>query len=270
MYRVYLYLLLLLLIGQWRGSAAIMDLTKCDSSVPICDFMSFVPMISPDPVLIKLETTNQQRVSFDRVDKTVTSSTFQLVARFRYTGVGRYEADFDEKAIRAKRSADLTAGMVVKHQLFSIQVAGTGVVLVSVSGTVKDGVPVVTQVTMKFNEVNQSPVSIGIHDLRIVNGTNVTENELVAVVNELTFRSGNEPRMQLQVASVKHKEDTGSLWARFAGCVKGELVNCMLKPVQIQVAGNNAVLGFGQALASGKREYAFPTMAVPVLLSGLR
>ena len=72
------------------------------------------------------------------------------------------------------------------------------------SRVVTNQVPTVNEVRLRFSGRGKpSPVTIGLHDIRYVDGAFRATNEMVARVNTLTFqRSTNAPRMAVTVGSV--------------------------------------------------------------------
>jgi hypothetical protein len=120
--------------------------------------------------------------------------------------------------------------------------------------------PVVTEVRLRFNDAGKSsPVTIGLHDFRWVDGAVRAENAVVARVNTLTFkRTPGRPKMEVSVASVKRADAGNGLWQQFVGGVTGLAANLFLKPITVDRTGHEAMLAFGRAVATGETQFTFP------------
>ena len=64
--------------------------------------------------------------------------------------------------------------------------------------------------------------------------------------------------MEVTVASVKDKGEGDTLWQNLKGRVKGMAADLLLDPLDIEAAGNGAMLDFGKALVSGSPSFTFP------------
>jgi hypothetical protein len=121
-------------------------------------------------------------------------------------------------------------------------------------------VPTVTEVRLRFNDRGRlSPVTIGLHDIRCLDGAIGLRNESVARVNSLIFRRRPGPaKVDIAVASVKRKDAGNNFWQNLISSLKGTTANLFLKPVPVEPAGNEAILNFGLALVSEAPAFTFP------------
>ncbi len=144
--------------------------------------------------------------------------------------------------------------------LSSICVEGEGQGAIEVEGVVTNQVPTVQEVRLRFTGRGKpSPVTIGLRDIRYVDGAFRATNELVARVNTLTFqRSTNAPRMAVTVGSVKRKDAGDGLWQKIAGSVTGVAANLLIKPIRVDSVGHQTMLNFGLALAAQEPTFTFP------------
>ena len=78
---------------------------------------------------------------------------------------------------------------------------------------------------------------------------------MIARVNTLTFkRGGKKPKMGIKIASLYNdKESDGIL-----GNIMGAIANLFIKPLEVNKAGNDAMLDFGYALFKGESTFTFP------------
>ena len=129
-----------------------------------------------------------------------------------------------------------------------------------ISGTSTNGVLDVNKVQLHFDAHGKtSPVTINLQDLCYRNGEVRIENEIIARIISLTFqRAKGPPKMEVALDSIKRKEASESLWQNFMGGLKGSLANLFVPPLKIQAEGQQAMLGFGQALATQQTTYTFP------------
>lgn len=226
----------------------------------VSDFMYFVPLISPEPIMVLSSPGNTQRARFVSARREFKTRTFQVTCDFEFTGDG-YQRNVTDHAPKLKRrEADLKKGAVLDNQLDAINVQGAGTVTIVVSGTVSNSVPTVTQVELDFNgHGHPSPVSIGLVDFRYADGAMQRENEIVVRVNSLTFRrAAAKPTMEVSLASVKRKGAGNSAWANFVGSLKGAAANLFLKPLPVEPVGNDAMMDFGRALVAQAPSFTFP------------
>ncbi len=230
---------------------------------PLLEFMYFVPLIAPEPVAISQSPGNTQRARVISTKRRFVRNKFFVTYQYEFVGAGdqRNAIDHSEKIRRNERA--LKAGRPLDEQLESINITGGGYITVEADGAVEGSTTNVTEVRLSFNaRGQQSPVTIGIHDLKWVDGHVVSQNEVVARVNSLTFkRQPGEPRMELSIASVKPKDAPDSLWQNFVGRVKGGAATLFIKPIVIRPVGNQAMLDFGQALVSQAPVFTFPLAA---------
>ena len=105
-----------------------------------------------------------------------------------------------------------------------------------VEGNVSNGIPTVTEVRLRFNARGKtSPVSIGLCDIRYVDGEFKRLKEMVAQVNTLTFcRKPGPPKMEVTVASVRKKGAGNGLWQSIKGGITGTAVNLFLDPLTVR------------------------------------
>jgi hypothetical protein len=64
--------------------------------------------------------------------------------------------------------------------------------------------------------------------------------------------------MEVSVSSVKKKGAGDGFWQNFKGSVVGMAVNLFIPPLTVEGVGHQAMLDFGQALASGAKTFTFP------------
>ena len=230
---------------------------------PLAEFMYFVPLIAPEPVAISQSPGNTQRARVISSKRHFARHKFWVTYEYEFIGTGdqRNAIDHTEKIRRNQKSFE--AGRPLDEQLESINITGGGLITVEAEGVVEGSSTNVTEVRLSFNAGGQpSPVTIGIHDLKWIDGAVVSRNEVVARVNSLTFkRQPGEPKMELSLASVRPKDAPDSLWQNFVGRVKGGAANLFIKPIVIRPAGNKAMLDFGQALLSQAPVFTFPPAA---------
>ena len=226
---------------------------------PIAEFMYFVPLISPDPVAVRESPGNMQRCRIVSTAREFKPDSFQVVSIFEIMGAGFQTNTFDPTNQISRNEQRLKEGVVLERQLDSIVVSGAGRGRIEIEGMVSNQAPVVTEVRFRFNDGAPSPVSIGLHDIRLVDGTYRFDNSLVARVNTLTFRRApGRPRMEISVASVKRGDAGNGLWQGIVGGLKGAVANLLLKPITVDQLGHAAMLDFGRALALAEPAFTFP------------
>jgi hypothetical protein len=227
---------------------------------PVASFMYFVPLISPEPVTAVSTAGSTQATRITSVKRQQSGNSFTATCDIEFTGQGAQQSVFDPARQIKRHEQQLKAGGVLDHQLRSITVSGPGHGRLEVEGTVNNGVPTVTQVRLRFNAEGQgSPVSIGMSDIRYTAGKYRQVNDVVAKVNSLTFhRNGGTPKMEVSVASVKNKGAGDNLWSNFKASLKGAAANMLIQPLSIELAGHDAMMEFGQALAAGAPSFTFP------------
>ncbi|SPE54749.1 exported hypothetical protein [Verrucomicrobia bacterium] len=230
------------------------------SSNAVAAFMYFVPLISPVPVTAVTSPGSTQQTRLTSATRQQSARSFTTTCDFEFTGDGSQRDIFDLAQEIQRHERQLKAGGTLGRQLQSITVTGPGRGRIEVKGTITNGVQTVTQVRLRFNAQGQtSPVSIGLCDVRYLEGGFQQVNENVARVNTLTFRrEPGQPRMEITVASVKRKGASNGLWQNFKGSLTGAAVNLLIDPLPVEVIGNHAMLEFGQALVAGAGSFTFP------------
>lgn len=226
----------------------------------IGEFMYFVPLISPEQVTMVVSTNNTQRARVVSFQQHVTADSFSATCEFEITGTGSQRNVFDHAKVIRKNERRLKAGGSLERQLNYIRVDGAGHGSIEMEGVVTNRVPTVTEVRLRFNGYGRpSPVSIGLHDLREVDGAIRTDNEMVGRVNTLTFRRPTvRPQMEVSLASVQRDEAGSGLWQKFLGNVVGAAANLLIKPIPVAAAGHAAMFDFGLALVAEKPAFTFP------------
>jgi hypothetical protein len=234
--------------------------TDAAAASPVAEFMYFVPLISCAPVSSLTSPGSTQSVRILSASRAFSRHSFKVACEIELTGDGWQQSVFDLTPSIRQHERQLQEGASVGRQLKSINIQGAGAMTVEVEGAVNHGVPAVREVRLRFNaHGHPSPVSINLCDLRRVNGDVQQANEMLARVNTLTFRrEPGTPKMEVSVASVKHKESGDGLWQKFKGRVAGAAVNMFIDPLTVEAAGHQAMLDFGQALVSGAPTFTFP------------
>jgi hypothetical protein len=227
---------------------------------PVAEFMYFVPLISLEPVFVVKSPGNTQRVRMVSATRSFTATSFLVTCEFEFAGEGNQQNVFDHTEKIRRHERELEEGGSLNHQLGSINVEEAGWVSIEVEGTMTGRVPTVTEVRLRFNGRGRpSPVTIGLHDIRYLDGAIRIRNESVARVNTLTFRRKPGPaRMDITVGSVKRKDAGSNFWQNLMGGLKATTVNLLLEPIPVEPAGNEAMLEFGFALASKAPAFTFP------------
>jgi hypothetical protein len=237
--------------------------TGAGSGNPLAEFMYFVPLIAPEPVAISQSPGNTQRARVVSATRRFTGKTFLVTYEYEFVGAGDQHNILDHREKIHLHETEFKAGRSLDEQLQSINIIGGGDMSIEAEGTIEGSTTNVTEVRLRFNaRSRQSPVTIGIHDLKYVDGRVVSLNEVVARVNSLTFKKqSGQPKMELSIASIRPKDAADSAWQNFVGRVKGGAVNFFIKPIAIRRVGNQAMLDFGQALASRAGAFTFPRAA---------
>ena len=227
---------------------------------PVSEFMYFVPLISLEPVSVVKSPGNTQRARMVSAVRSFKAKSFLVTCEFEFTGEGTQRNVFDHTEKIRRHERELKAGGLLDHQLGSINVEGAGSFSIEVEGTMTGRVPTVTEVRLRFNGHGRpSLVTIGLYDIRYLDGAIRLRNEKVARVNTLIFRrKPGSPKMDITVASVKRKDAGSNFWQNLVGGLKGTTVNLFLKPIAVDPAGNEAMLNFGFALASEAPAFTFP------------
>ena len=222
--------------------------------------MYFVPLISPDPVATSENPGNTQQARLLTTARHVALEKFSATCEFEIIGAGSQRNVFDPTNQLHRNEQRLRDGGVLERQLDTIVVSGAGRGRIEVEGVMSNAAPVVTEVRLRFNDAGKSsPVTIGLHDFRWVDGAVRTENAVVARVNMLTFRRApGRPKMEVSVASVKRADAGNGLWQQFVGGMTGLAANLFLKPITVDKTGHEAMLAFGRAVAMGETKFTFP------------
>jgi len=234
-----------------------------DSGSAVAAFMYFVPLISPEPVTAVTSPGSTQQARVTSALRRQSGRSFTTTCDFEFHGDGSQQDIFDLARPIHRHEAQLKAGRTLGKQLRAITVSGPGHGRVEVKGIVTNGVETVTQVRLRFNAQGQSsPVSIGLCDIRYLNGGFRQVNEIVARVNTLTFRrEPGTPKMEVTVASVKNEGAGNGLFQNLTAGLKGVAANLLIDPLPIETLGNRTMLEFGQALTSGATSFTFPHAA---------
>jgi hypothetical protein len=230
---------------------------------PLCHFMYFVPLISPEHVSMSTNAGNTQCARVISCRCHTNGAAFHAECEFNFLGEGMQRNAFDHAVIIQRHQKELKSGKTLAHQLEAISVQGGGSGSIEVDGMLTNGQPVVTEMRIRFNcHGHASPVSVDLQDIVLRDGVLHYENEMVARVNMLTFRQKSDPpKMEVTLASVKSKDAGDSLWENLVGDIKGEAANLLLPPLMITVDGHQTMLDFGLAVAMQKPTFTFPFAA---------
>jgi hypothetical protein len=227
---------------------------------PIASFMYFVPLISPEPIASVTSPGNTQSAHVLSAKHKNTSHSFAVTCEFEFSGDGSQQSILDLGPTIRRQDQRLKAGRSSGLLLSMISVLGPGRGIIDIEGTITNNVETVSEVRLRFNAHGKtSPVSIDLCEIRYQEGEFRHCNEMVARVNTLTFnRKSGRPKMEVSVASVKKKSAGNGLWQNFKGSVVGLAVNLLIPPLTVEAVGHQAMLDFGQALASGAATFTFP------------
>lgn len=226
---------------------------------PIASFMYFVPLIAPTQVDNISSVNNEQQVGIISHHFETNSKTFHLVCEFEISGTGFHENTFDPAGMIAAHTDELRKGQTLTHLLDYIKFDGQGLGIIEVKGQAIDSVNIVTEVSMQFNaKGRQSPVTIGLYDIKPKEGVYYYENRsnpVVARVNTLAFKkTEKKPKMGIRVASISKREGVEGFWGR----IKGAIANLLIEPPKIEELGNTTMLEFGQTLVKKDSTFTFP------------
>ena len=229
-------------------------------SNPLGHFMYFIPLISPEQVVVQTNAGNTQCARVVSFHCHTNGASFHAVCEFNFLGEGVQRSEFDHAALFQRRAKDLLLGKPLPHQLHAIDVQGSGSGSVEIEGTLTNGQPAIAEIRLRFNcHGHASPVSINLQDIALRNGTYYYENETVARVNTLTFRQkAGPPKMEVTLASVKRADAGNGRWQNFVGDLKGAAANFLLPPLSITTNGQQAMMDFGMALAQARPSFTFP------------
>lgn len=226
----------------------------------IRSFVYFIPLVSPVPVGRQICPDNHQQARVISYDKKTTSKSFHVTCEFEMSGAGFCKFTFDPTGVIGHRLAEpkKAKGETLANLLDYITFEGEGYGVIRIKGTIADAVETVTEVELDFNgKGRKSPVTIGLYEVKCKDGKYRYENrssEVVARVNSLAFKKGDNPRMSITVASISRKADGDGI----IGQIKAAVANLFIKPVKIDPVGNEAMLKFGYALAVQKPTFTFP------------
>lgn len=228
-------------------------------SNPIASFMYFVPLIAPTQVDNISSVNNTQEVGIISHILKADSRSFRLVCEFEISGTGFHENTFDPAGMIAAHTEELKKGQTLTHMLDYIKFDGQGLGVIEVKGRLIDSETIVTEVNMQFNaNGRQSPVTIGLYDIKPVDGQYRYENRsnrVVARVNTLAFKETEKtPKMGIKVASISKSEEAEGFWSR----LRGAIANLLIEPPKIEELGNTTMLEFGQTLVRKDSTFTFP------------
>ena len=226
-------------------------------------FMYFIPLISPVPVDRAVSAGNCQQAAIVSYTRKITARSFSVTCQFEMSGGGSIRYTFDPTQMIALRIVESKKpkGQPLGNVLDYINFEGEGFGEIRVKGTVNGGFARVTEVHLEFNaRGRRSPVTIGLYELKAKNGQyryDNRSNQLIARVNSLIFKKGDDPKMDIAVASLTKKPGSNG----FFGHLKAAIANMFIKPVQINPLGNETLLDFGGALLEQKTAFTFPKAA---------
>lgn len=246
------------------GPTLLLDCARGPSAEnSVADFMYFIPLISPEPVVATTNPTANHLVRVLSATRRSKGRRFQVTCEFELSGNGYERNLFDYHQEIHRREAQMKRDGSLPHLLTAINIEGPGRGTIEIEGTQTNGAQTVAEVRMRFNTHGQaSPVTIALLDIRYRDGTLQPVNEVVARVNTLTFqRKPGPPRMEVTVASVKPKDAGESSWQNLKGSLKAMAVNFLIPPLEVDANGHKAMLDFGSALATGAATFTFPHAA---------
>ena len=228
-------------------------------SNPIASFMYFVPLIAPTQVDNISSVNNEQEVGIISHTLKADATSFHMVCEFEIVGSGFHENTFDPAGMIAAHTEELKKGQTLTHMLDYIKFDGQGLGVIEVRGRMIDAEQIVTEVNMQFNAKGRnSPVTIGLYDIKPIDGQYLYENKsnpVVARVNALAFKKTEKtPKMGIRVASISKSEDTEGFWSR----IKGAIANLLIEPPKIEPLGNTTMLEFGEVLLRKETRFTFP------------
>lgn len=228
---------------------------------PISSLMYFVRLISPEPVEMSESVGNTQQSRIVSANRHIGSETFFVTCQFEITGVGTQQNIIDQTHAIRSHGEFLSKGKTLKRKLAYINIEGAGKGSIHVEGIMSDNKPQATKFSLRFNEQGHaSPVTIGLNDIRRIDGKPYAVNETVIRVNSLTFhRQEENPKMEVSVASINPKNGSEGILRDLVGRVKGAVANMFIPPISIKLEGNQAMLDFAQAIVDQRPTYTFPS-----------
>ncbi len=227
---------------------------------PVSSFMYFIPLISP--VLVERETSanNEQEAAIISCERKIDAKCFYAACEFKMWGKGFYKNTFDHAGMIARNTGELKEDEPLTNILDYIKFEGEGFGRMEVRGTINDSTETVTEVKVYFDAGEQrSPVTVGLYSISPKDGQYNYENrynQIVARVNVLTFKKGEQPPvMGIKLASInKNEEEFDSCWSD----IKGAIANLFIKPLVVDKLGNDAMLDFGYAMLKERHTFTFP------------
>ncbi len=247
-----------------RGPVLNLDYSRgATNDVSMADLMYFVALISPVPVTLYQSPTNTLRInatSVRREDRKEKPDCFSVTLNFDVIGSGFMHYSIDHTPELRHRRDYLASGKVIQRQLDYIRYEGPAKGSLDVEGKVEGQERIVSTVRLRLRGMDESsPIAIGLRDVRLAGDQLKYENEIVASVNMLEFkRSDKSPRMGVDVGSIKRKDVGNSFFQNFKGRIVGAVANMLIGSVAVEKAGNDAMLGFGQALLNRMPGFEFP------------
>ena len=228
---------------------------------PISSLMYFVQLISPEPVEMSESVGNTQQSRIVSANRHIGSETFFVTCQFEITGVGIQQNIIDQTDAIGSHEEFLSKGKTLKRRLAYINIEGAGKGSIHVEGVMSDNKPQATQFRLRFNgQGHTSPVTIGLNDIRRIDGEPYAVNETVIRVNSLTFhRQEESPKMEVTVASINPKNASKGILRDLFGRVKGAVANMFIPPISIKPEGNQAMLDFAQAIVDERPTFTFPS-----------
>lgn len=223
--------------------------------------MYFVPLVSPTLVDSVSSQDNQQLAHILSIQRDLNRKDFRVVCEFDLQGSGCHTSTYEPNAMIDFWLPNVKSGKPMTNMLDYIKLEGSGYGSVEVTGQTVKGRREVSTVRVHFNRRGfKSPVAIGLYNIKPKDGRYEFANrsdQLVARVNTLTFRKTDpetKATMLVEVASVVGAEEKEGFW----GNLKGALANLFIPPVEVDPAGNDAMIQFGTALLNGQNSFTFP------------
>jgi hypothetical protein len=244
--------------GDKTGPTILMDYGSSEARANSAeDFMYFVPLVSMTPIWSETSKPNSQRARLTSFAKTVEDGAFVVSCEFEMTGKGLYRSTFEPVAM-IETYAKIRKTETLTSMLDYIKLDAEGKGSIEVSGRIVSGKEVVDDVKVHFNRGNKSPVRIEIYSVQKTAGKfdyAKRYNRLVARVNSLSFRrTDRKPAMYVTVASITKAGKNEGLLQNIIGAV----ASLFIPPVEIDLAGNNAMLDFGKAVSGKEASFTFP------------
>ncbi len=230
------------------------------NGMAIADFLYFVPLISPEPVTVSESSTNTLRVQVVSIEQTQHSGRLSATVVFDVAGAGFQHYAIDQSENLRRKEGHLAEGKTVKGQLAYIRYEGPGRGRLEIDARSGEGGDVVTAVRLTSDlRGGGTPITVGLQDVRSVDGALHCENERVVHVTALGFsRDDTPPRMSVRVGSVRRPGTGSGFFRRVKGRIVGAMANMVINPIRIETIGNDAMLDFGQAIVERKPSFTFP------------